>query len=86
VGSATDGLIAARDMVVLEDDRHYFPPYDAVIVANAASLRAARGLETALRSLSGRIDAAAMQRLNFAVDGAHKDPRAVAKEFLRTLR
>jgi osmoprotectant transport system permease protein len=82
VGSATDGLIAAHDLLVLEDDRHYFPPYDAVVVANEAALDAMPGLEAALSGLSGRIDAATMRRLNLAVDGAHRDPAAVAREFL----
>jgi osmoprotectant transport system permease protein len=86
VGSATDGLIAAHSLLVLEDDRHYFPPYDAVIVANEASLRSHPGLEAALSRLGGRIDEKAMRRLNYAVDGEHQDPRAVAGTFLRTLR
>jgi osmoprotectant transport system permease protein len=82
VGSATDGLIAAHDLVVLEDDRRYFPPYDAVVVANEAALAAMPGLEAALQGLSGRIDAGTMRRLNLAVDGAHRDPAVVAREFL----
>jgi len=86
VGSATDGLIAAHDLVVLEDDRHYFPPYDAVIVANEESLRSHPGLEAALGRLSGRIDEKAMRRLNYAVDGEHQDPPAVASTLLRTMR
>ncbi|HEY7988241.1 MAG TPA: glycine betaine ABC transporter substrate-binding protein, partial [Lapillicoccus sp.] len=56
VGSATDGLIAAHDLVVLEDDRHYFPPYDAVPVMNESSLLLHPGLLEALDSLAGRID------------------------------
>jgi osmoprotectant transport system permease protein len=86
VGSATDGLIAAHDLVVLEDDRRYFPPYDAVIVANEASLSTQPGLAAALQKLSGRIDETAMRRLNHAVDGEHRDPRAVARTFLSTVR
>jgi osmoprotectant transport system permease protein len=53
VGSATDGLIAAMDLVVLEDDRHYFPPYDAVPVMNEESLRRHAGLAEAMESLDG---------------------------------
>jgi glycine betaine/choline ABC-type transport system substrate-binding protein len=70
--------------VVLEDDRHYFPPYDAVPVANTASLSAHPGIEAVLAALAGRLDEAAMRRLNLAVDGAHRSPAAVAREFLRT--
>lgn len=82
VGAATDGLIAAHGLVVLEDDRRYFPPYDAVVVAGEAGLAAHPGLEAALLRLSGRLDEAAMRRMNHAVDGEHRDPRAVAREFL----
>jgi osmoprotectant transport system permease protein len=83
VGSATDGLIAALDLVVLEDDRRYFPPYDAVLVMNAAGLARRPGLDEALRALDGRIGEPAMRRLNHAVDGEHRAPAAVAREFLR---
>lgn len=83
VGSATDGLIAALDLVVLEDDRRYFPPYDAVPVMNAANLGAQPGLEAVVRELGGRLDEATMRRLNYAVDGAHRAPDVVAREFLR---
>jgi osmoprotectant transport system permease protein len=83
VGSATDGLIAARNLVVLEDDRHYFPPYDAVPVTSRRAEERHPGLRAALAALSGRVDAAAMRRLNYAVDGEHKDPKTVAHDFLR---
>jgi len=83
VGSATDGLIAARGLTVLEDDRHYFPPYDAVPVTSRRSLERHPGLEAALRSLAGRVDAPAMRRLNYAVDGEKRDPAQVARDFLR---
>ena len=83
VGSATDGLIAAHDLVVLDDDRRYFPPYDAVPVMNAASLLAHPGLEPALSALAGKVDERAMRRLNLAVDGEHRSPSVVARDFLR---
>jgi osmoprotectant transport system permease protein len=82
VGSATDGLIGALDLVVLEDDRRYFPPYEVVIVSNRKSLTAHPGLAEALAGLEGHIDAAAMRGLNHAVDGLHRAPAAVAREFL----
>jgi glycine betaine/choline ABC-type transport system substrate-binding protein len=86
VGSATDGLIAALDLGVLEDDRHYFPPYDALPVMNEAGLARHPGLLAALDSLAGRIDEASMRRLNYAVDGEHRSPSEVAREFLAGLR
>lgn len=82
VGSATDGLIGALGLVVLEDDRRYFPPYDAVPVTGEGSLREHPGLREALATLAGRIDAANMRRLNHAVDGERRDPAQVAHEFL----
>lgn len=82
VGSATDGLIAAQGLTVLEDDRGYFPPYDAVPVARAETLARHPGLEAALLSLAGRIDAPTMRRLNHSVDGEHRSPRAVARSWL----
>jgi osmoprotectant transport system permease protein len=82
VGSATDGLIAAHDLVVLDDDRRYFPPYDAVVVARAAVLDRDPVLRDALAGLEGRIDAPAMRRMNLAVDGAHRSPAEVARDFL----
>jgi osmoprotectant transport system permease protein len=82
IGSATDGLIAALGLVVLADDRHYFPPYDAVPILNRASLRAHPGLQEAVASLAGRIDEDAMRRMNYAVDGEHRAPAEVAREFL----
>jgi glycine betaine/choline ABC-type transport system substrate-binding protein len=83
VGSATDGLIAALGLTVLEDDRRYFPPYDAVVVSHAASLDDRPGLREALAALAGRLDAATMRRLNHAVDGEHRAPADVAREWLR---
>jgi glycine betaine/choline ABC-type transport system substrate-binding protein len=85
VGSSTDGLIAAMDLVVLEDDRHYFPPYDAIPVMNEDSLRKHAGLLEAVESLAGRIDEAAMRRMNYAVDSEHRRPADVAREFLEGL-
>ncbi len=85
VGSATDGLIAALDLVVLEDDRHYFPPYEAVTVVNTPALRTHPGLAEAVALLSGRIDAGTMRRLNFEVDGRHRAPAEVAREFASAL-
>ncbi len=82
VGSATDGLIGAHDLLVLEDDRRYFPPYDAVIIARADVMDRDPVLREALAGLAGRIDAAAMRRMNLAVDGAHRSPADVARDFV----
>jgi osmoprotectant transport system permease protein len=84
VGDSTDGRIATLDLVILDDDRRFFPPYEAVPLANAAALRRHPALRDALNRLAGRIDTAAMQRLNHEVDGLHRDPATVAREFLRS--
>jgi len=80
-GSATDGIIAARDFVVLEDDRHYFPPYEAVPVVHRAAFERHPRLRELLSGLAGRITAQEMRRLNYAVDGEHRDVAQVVREF-----
>jgi glycine betaine/choline ABC-type transport system substrate-binding protein len=84
-GDATAGLIDALGLTALEDDRHYFPPYDAVPLIRAATLLKHPELGPALRRLAGRLDAAAMRRMNYAVDGKHRDPSQVVREFLDSL-
>jgi len=81
-GDATSGLIDAYGLVMLQDDRHYFPPYDAAIVARATALLAHPEVHAALATLSGRITVADMRRMNRAVDAEHRDPSDVAREFL----
>jgi osmoprotectant transport system substrate-binding protein len=81
-GSNTDGLIAALDLVVLEDDQHYFPPYDAVPIVRRATIDRHPEIAAALKRLSGRITAEDMRRMNYAVDGEKKDAAAVVKDFL----
>jgi osmoprotectant transport system permease protein len=81
-GDATAGLIDALDLAMLEDDRRYFPPYDAVPVMNAATLLRYPQIRPALERLSGRVTAAAMRRMNYAVDGRREDPAAVVRAFL----
>ena len=82
-GDATSGLIEAYDLVMLDDNRHYFPPYDATPVVRSATLLAHPELRDALMRLSGRISVAAMRRMNYAVDAERKDPAAVARDFIR---
>ena len=81
-GDATSGLIDAYGFTMLADDRHYFPPYDAAVVARSATLLAHPEVKDALASLSGRITVADMRRMNRAVDADHRDPTDVARTFL----
>jgi glycine betaine/choline ABC-type transport system substrate-binding protein len=82
-GSSTDGVIAALDFAVLEDDRHYFPPYDAVPVIRQVTLEKFPELQGALRELGGKISEDEMRRLNYAVEGGHRDVKTVVSEFIR---
>jgi len=82
--NATDGMLSALDAVVLEDDRSYFPPYEAAVVVRSDALSANPQLKAALAALSGTLSDKAMQRLNYEVDGKHRPVAEVAREFLRT--
>ena len=83
-GNTTDGLIPVLGLFVLEDDRHYFPPYEAVPVIRQQTLQQYPEVAKALAQLSGKISDDEMQRLNYAVEGQHRDATEVAHEFLRS--
>ena len=82
-GNSTDGVISALDFVVLEDDRHYFPPYDAVPVVREDTIKRFPALRDTLGNLSGKLSEMEMRRLNYAVDGEHRQVKQVVSEFLR---
>jgi glycine betaine/choline ABC-type transport system substrate-binding protein len=82
-GNNTDGLIPALDFVVLEDDHHYFPPYEAVAIMRGEMLKKHPEVGAALGELSGAISDEDMRRMNYAVDGQHRDVTAVVREFLK---
>ena len=84
-GNATDGLIAAMDLVVLRDDRRYFPPYEAAFVVREA-VWAKSKVRGALERLSGKISPEAMRAMNAAVDKDRRRPADVAREFLDRLK
>lgn len=84
-GNSTDGLIAAIGGVVLEDDKRYFPPYEAAFVVSGAQWREKAAVRRALERLSGRIDAEAMRRWNAKIDKDKRSPREVAAELLAGL-
>ena len=81
-GNTTDGLIPALDLAVLEDDKHYFPPYEAVAVMRQALVAKHPEVAAALAELAGKISDQDMQQLNYAVDGQHRDLKEVARDFL----
>ena len=80
-GNSTDGLIAALHLAVLEDDRHYFPPYEAVPLVRRAVLDRHPELRGVIGALTGKISEAEMRRLNYSVDGEHRDPAEVVRAF-----
>jgi glycine betaine/choline ABC-type transport system substrate-binding protein len=82
-GNMTDGLIPALDLFVLEDDKHYFPPYEAVPVIRQQMLVEHPEVKQALDELAGIISDADMRQLNYEVDGKKRDVKEVAREFLR---
>jgi osmoprotectant transport system permease protein len=81
-GDATAGLIKSLDLFQLEDNRHYFPPYDAVPVARASTLLRYPQVRKALGGLAGRISAADMREMNHAADALRENPADVARRFL----
>jgi glycine betaine/choline ABC-type transport system substrate-binding protein len=84
-GNSTDGLIDALGLVVLEDDRQFFPPYDTAIVSRVDIAKKCSGAPAALESLANALDEPAMRRLNHAVDAGKRAPADVAREALASL-
>ena len=80
-GNSTDGVIASLHMAVLEDDRHFFPPYEAVPLVRSATLEKHPEVRDALGALAGKISVDEMRLMNYAVDGEHRDPAEVVRAF-----
>ncbi len=85
-GNRTDGLIPVLDFAVLEDDRHYFPPYEAVPILREETLERHPEVREALGRLAGEISDDDMRRLNYAVDGQHRNVTEVVGGFLKGKR
>ncbi len=83
-GNSTDGLISALDLFQLADDRHYFPPYQAVFIARQSKLDEVTDLQAIFDALRDAITTDDMRRMNFQVDGEKRTPREVAAAFLVT--
>lgn len=82
-GNSTDGLIDALQLLQLEDDRHFFPPYDTVIVQRSDLVKKCAAAPAALDSLRNTLDVAKMRHLNLLIDRDHRSPAEVAKELRR---
>ena len=79
--NSTDGPIQALGLVALQDDKHYFPPYQAVPLVRAEALQRWPQIQVALDALAGKITADDMRGMNEAIDGQHRDPAEVVREF-----
>jgi osmoprotectant transport system permease protein len=85
-GDATNALIDPLGLVALDDDRGYFPPYDAVPVARTSTVLRHPEIRRAMARLAGRITERDMRAMNRAVDVDRRDPKDVAREFLESIR
>ena len=85
-GNSTDGQLASDEFLVLEDNRHYFPPYQAALVVREAALSRLPGLEGALKELSGTLNDQSMRQLNYQLEGLHRSGPKVVAEWLAHLK
>ena len=85
-GNSTDGPIRALGFVVLEDNKHYFPPYEAVPLMREDSLKQHPEIQVALDRLAGKVSATEVQAMNDAVDAKHRDVGDVVREFRKAKR
>jgi osmoprotectant transport system permease protein len=81
-GNSTEGRIAQLDLVQLTDDRHYFPPYEAVYLVRQDSLARLPQLQEALAKLANAISTEEMRQLNYEIDGNKRDPKEVVRTWL----
>jgi osmoprotectant transport system substrate-binding protein len=79
--SSTDGPIQALGLTVLQDDKHYFPPYQAVPLVRDDALKRWPRIQLALTALAGKVTEEDVRAMNLAVDDQHRDPAEVVREF-----
>jgi osmoprotectant transport system substrate-binding protein len=80
-GNSTDGPIRALGFVVLEDDKHYFPPYEAVPLVRQDSIARHPGIRMAMDRLAGKVSADEVRGMNYAVESEHRPVVDVVREF-----
>ncbi len=83
-GNSTDAQIARLDLAVLQDDKHYFPPYQAAPIVRQATLKKYPQLRQAIAQLGGLINEEEMRRLNYQVESELRDIKEVVREFLQS--
>jgi len=82
-GNSTDSQLEAHNFAVLKDNKHYFPPYQAVPIVRRQTLQQHPAVRTALEQLGGKVSEAAMRHLNYEVVAQHRSVKEVVHEFLR---
>jgi len=82
-GNSTEGRIAALDLFQLQDDRHYFPPYEAVYLTRQDSLARVPALAESLGKLAGAISTEEMRQLNYEVDANKRGQAEVVREWIK---
>ena len=82
----TDGAIATDRLVLLQDDRHLWPPYNVAPVVRRTTLAREPRIRTILDPISAALTSAVAQRMNAAVESGNSDPRGVAAAFLKSIR
>ncbi len=82
--NSTDGLIPVLNLVILEDDKQYFPPYQAVPVFNQATLEKYPELRGVMEGLAGVISTVEMQKMNYQVDNQSRPVESVVREFIKS--
>jgi osmoprotectant transport system permease protein len=84
VANSTDGLIPVLNLVILEDDKKYFPPYQAVPIFNQATLKKYPQLRAVISQLTGSISTKDIQNMNYQVDNRSRPVHQVAREWLKS--
>lgn len=79
--NSTDGPIQALGLTMLQDDKHYFPPYQAVPLVRDDALKRWPKIQSALAVLAGKVTEEDVRAMNQAVDQQHRDPAQVVREF-----
>ena len=82
-GNTTDSALSTGAFTVLEDDLHFFPPYQTCLAVRREALAKHTGLRSALDELTGAITPELMRQMNAAVTNLKQEPAAVARNFLR---
>ncbi len=79
----TDGQLAKQDLVILEDDKHFFPPYFAAPLVRSETLKAHPEIKEVLNKLAGKLDDKKMAEMNAQVDVDKKQAKDVAEAWLK---